>query len=276
MDNNTPRGSFVTLPAAIIIAAAIIGIAIIYVKKPIATAPVANDDQKAASIQLAPVTAADHILGNPNAAIKIVEYSDPSCPYCKTFNPTMTAIMDKYGPTGDVAWIYRHYPLDKPGPEGQVLHPNANHEAQAMECAASLGGNDIFWKFEKALYTATPSVTQATPNGLDQKKLPDIAKSVGLDVVSFNECLTSGQFKDKVEAEYTAGVNAGVSGTPTNFFVLSGTVDQKAIDYVTNALIQYKISPELLHASPDKKIIVMAGAMPVDMISGLISTLIGK
>src|SRR6266704_3569276 len=118
MESNQPR-SAITLPGAIIIAGAIVAIAIIWVKKPAAT-PSVTSDQMASAGQLAevnmlPVTAADHILGNPNAPIKIVEYSDPSCPFCKMFNPVMEQVMTQYGPGGKVAWIYRSFPLDKKG-----------------------------------------------------------------------------------------------------------------------------------------------------------------
>jgi len=220
-----PRRSF-SIPGAIIIADTLVALAIIYTHKP-SSAPAATAQSAAAAatqVSIAPISGADHILGNPNAPIKIVEYSDPSCPYCKMFNPIMTQVMDTYGPSGKVAWIYRHFPLDKPDQNGNILHPNAGHEAQALECAASLGGNDKFWAFEKKLYDVTPSVTPSTPNGLDQKQLPDIAKSIGLDAVSFNDCLSSGTNKTRVDNDYTDGINAGITGTPYSVMITpSGT-----------------------------------------------------
>ena len=220
MDSTTRPA--LTLPAAIIIAGAIIAMAIIWVRKPV-TAPVATNEAAANSAvavnketSMAPVTSSDHIFGNPNAIIKIVEYSDTSCPYCKIFHPTMQKIMEQYGPSGKVAWVYRSFPLDKPNANGQILHPNAGHESQALECASALGGNDAFWKFINRLYEITPS-DQGQP--LDQKQLPVIAKFAGLDTIGFNECLSSGRFKDKVEKQYLDGVNAGVSGTPYSVII---------------------------------------------------------
>jgi protein-disulfide isomerase len=211
-----------SIPGAIIVAGAIIAMAIIWTSKPApqAVQNVPTESQPAA-IVMAPVTNADHILGNPAAPIKIVEYSDSSCPFCKMFHPTMEQVIEEYGADGKVAWVYRHFPLDKPGSrsDGGILHPNAGHEAQAMECAAALGGNDAFWKFTNRLYEITPSVTPQTPNGLDQKQLPEIAKFAGLDAVSFNECLTSGRFTDKVESQYQDGLSAGVNGTPFSIIV---------------------------------------------------------
>lgn len=180
----------------------------------------------------------------------------------------MIDIINQYGPSGKVAWIYRHFPLDKPDMNGNILHPNAGREAQAMECAASIGGNDKFWAYEKALYATTSSAT----NSLSQ--LPVIAKSIGLDVNAFNKCLDSGQFKDKVDAQSSAGEKAGVGATPTSFFVLDKAVGSTTVNYVLSTIAQYNIPPELLYIGPNKKIIVMGGAIPKEIVSGLIDTLI--
>ncbi len=230
------------MPGAVIIAGAIIAIAIVWTHKP-AVAPTVPSTAQVAQVDMAPITSADHIWGNPDAPVKIVEYSDPSCPYCKTFQPVVTQIMNTYGPTGQVAWVYRHFPMDKEGTrsDGGILHPNAGHEAQAFECAASLGGNTTFWKFVDAFYAATPSVTNTSPAGLDQKKLPDIAKSVGLNPVSFNDCVASGQFKDKVEKQYLDGINAGVSGTPYSVIITPSGSKIPMIGYVPYATVKQSI-----------------------------------
>ncbi len=188
----------------------------------------------------------------------------------------MEDVIAKYGPTGDVAWVYRNFPLDKPDANGNILHKNANHESQALECAASVGGNEKFWAFEKKLYETTPSVTGATPNGLDQTQLPIIAKAVGIDEKKFNECLSSGQSRDAVEKQYLGGVNAGVSGTPASFFVLSKPAGKAVTDYIDNAIVTYRIPAQLFFITDDKKTISMNGAMPKEMILGLIATIQGE
>ncbi len=269
----TKQTSPLSLSAAIVIAGAIIAVAIIWNKSPAPTTAAAPTNTQTIKINLSPITAADHIRGNPNAPIRVVEYSDSSCPYCKTFNPTMEEIMTQYGASGDVAWIYRHYPLDKPDQNGNILHKNANNEAQSLECAADVGGNDKFWAFEKMLYEKTPSVTGATPEGLDQKQLPVIAKAVGIDTTKFNACLSSGKFKDTVEKEFLSGVNAGVSGTPSSFFVLSKPAGKSVTDFITNAYVTYRLSQDLLYIADDKKTISMSGAMPKELINGLITAI---
>jgi len=169
--------------------------------------PDAGDDTGTAEINLAPITDADHILGNPDAPIVIVEYSDTECPFCKTFHGTMNQIMEEYGKTGKVAWVYRHFPLDS-------IHPKADKEAEATECAAELGGENMFWEYVNKVYEVTPS-----NNGLDAAKLPEIAEELGLDREAFQTCLDSGKYADKVEASFQSGVTAGVRGTPHSIIV---------------------------------------------------------
>ncbi len=211
-----PPKQILTMPIAILLAAVLIAGAILW-NKPSKMVPTGQTPDSEGV--LSPVTAKDHILGNPDAKIMIVEYSDASCPFCKMFHPTMKKVMDTYGKTGNVAWVYRHFPLDKPDGAGRVLHKNAGTEAQAMECAADLGGNDKFWAFTHRLYEITPAVTSKTPEGFDPKGLPVIAEYIGLDKAKFEECLASGRYKDKVESQYLSGINAGVAGTPFSFIV---------------------------------------------------------
>ncbi len=216
------KTNILNIPTAIVIAGAIVAGAIIYTMKPVpSTNPTAAAALGVAQTDLKPVSASDHILGNPNAKIKIIEYSDPSCPFCKVFHNTMRRIMNDYGKSGNVAWVYRHFPIDKPGTssDGGILHPNAGHEAQALECAAALGGNDKFWEYTNRLYDVTPSVTEQTPDGLDQRELPKIAEYVGLNKIAFITCLDSGRFKDKVEAQYMDGLNMGIQGTPSSVMI---------------------------------------------------------
>lgn len=214
-----PRSSL-TIPGSIIIAAAIIAIALIYIFHPQKAVPVAVPQPGSVTqISMAPVTSSDHILGNPNAAIKIVEYSDPSCPFCKMFNPTMVEIMNEYGASGNVAWVYRDFPLDQPDEDGNILHPNAGHEAQAMECAAKVGGNSAFWKYEEDWYTSIAQDGAGMSQSDDAAFINQVASDAGLDAAAFSTCLSSGATKATVEKEYLDGINAGASGTPYSIIV---------------------------------------------------------
>jgi protein-disulfide isomerase len=161
--------------------------------------------------KIRPVSASDHILGNPNAQVVIVEYSDTECPYCKQFQATLHQVINDYGASGQVAWVYRDFPIVQ-------LHPRSPKEAEATECANELGGSTVYWKYLDEVYAVTPS-----NNGLDPAQLPKIAKDVGLNVDAFNSCLSSGKYAQKVETDRAEAVAAGGNGTP--FSVLINTKD---------------------------------------------------
>lgn len=204
-----------SVPLAIVIAGALIAGALLFGLKSESQKPVVQNkpsapaevDTGAKLGNLAPVSADDHIRGNPDAPVKIVEYSDTECPFCKRFHTTLQQVMDEYGDTGKVAWVYRHFPLDQ-------LHSKARKEAEATECAAELGGNDGFWKYLDRLMEITPA-----NNGLDLAELPKIATFVGLNEAKFNECLNSGKYASKIEAHVQNAVATGGSGTPWSIVV---------------------------------------------------------
>lgn len=217
MDNNSnlEKGSGSTsfaIPVAIVIAGALIAGAVYLGQRGDASGVTSQAEaerenaQLAASLEsMAPITNEDHVRGNPDAPVKIVEYSDTECPFCKRFHPTMQQAIQEYD--GKVAWIYRHFPLDS-------IHPKADKEAEATECAAELGGNDAFWRYVDRLFEVTPS-----NNNLDPAELPKIAQFVGLDVAKFNSCLASGKYTQRVEDDYQNALATGGNGTPWSIVV---------------------------------------------------------
>lgn len=203
-----------SVPVAIIAAGVIVALAIFYSgsaerkaaapdlgKKAGITEPATAPGQNAQpAITVKPVSASDHIFGDVNAPVKVIEYSDLECPFCKRFHATMQQTVAAY--KGQVAWVYRHFPIDQ-------LHSKARKEAEATECAGELGGNDKFWTYINRLVEVTPS-----NNGLDLAELQKIATYAGLDEAKFTQCLESGKFAAKIEEEVQAAVAAGARGTP--------------------------------------------------------------
>lgn len=108
-----------SIPSAIILGAIIISGAVIYSSSKTTTSGTVNQPQQQVAQQtgdlekMTPISSSDHIRGNPDAPVKIVEYSDTECPFCKRFQTTMQQVMNEYGKDGKVAWVYRHYPIDQ-------------------------------------------------------------------------------------------------------------------------------------------------------------------
>jgi len=198
-----------SVPIAIVLAGGLIALALFYSNAGNTAKPAGNNNpgQPNVAVEMKPVSADDHILGNPNADIIIVEYSDTECPFCKTFHNTMKRVMAEYGDSGKVAWVYRHFPIDQ-------LHKKARKQAEALECANDLGGPSKFWEYTNLLYDTTNS-----NDSLPESELPRMAGTVGLDVSAFNACLSSGKFAAKVEEHYQDAIKAGGTGTPNSIIV---------------------------------------------------------
>ena len=194
-----------TLPVSIVIAALLISVSLVYNAGKRGNVDLSaelkrNVNGVSSKVSVRPVSTTDHIFGNPGAPIKVIEFSDFECPFCKRFHPTMKKIVEVYA--GKVAWVYRHYPLES-------LHSKAQKEAEASECANELGGNDVFWKFVDRLFEVTPS-----NDGLDLALLPKIAQDVGVDKAKFSSCLQSGRHAARVQKDLEDAQTAGAEGTP--------------------------------------------------------------
>mgnify|MGYP001773170276 CR=1 FL=1 len=206
------------IPAAIVLAGILIAGAIIFTNYKVATypskLPPAEPEQPSYNLdKVSPITKEDWYRGDLNASVKIIEYSDLECPFCKMAHPTLIQLVKNY--QGKVAWIYRHFPLTS-------LHPKAINEAEAAECVGYLGGNNAFWLFVDKIFATTPS-----NNGLDLSLLPKIAEESGVNRVNFQNCLNSGKYRQEVEKDLNEAQNIGLTGTPS--FVIIGPNNKKEV-----------------------------------------------
>ncbi|MEK9154494.1 MAG: DsbA family protein [Patescibacteria group bacterium] len=210
MENQENKKSDYLLPASIIIAALLIGGSWIYTSglNGFEARNEANQKQEITSPDkenVKSVSAQDHIRGDANAPVKVIEFSDLECPYCKIYHETMQQVVNQYG--GKVAWIYRHYPLEQ-------LHTKAKVSALASECAAELGGNEKFWAFIDRYFEVTPSNDE-----INLTELPNIAADIGLNKNQFENCLNSEKYNSKIEAQIKDATSSGARGTPYSIVI---------------------------------------------------------
>lgn len=161
------------------------------------------------------------VLGNKNAPVTLIEFSDYECPFCKrSFDQLLPELKKNYIDSGKLKLVYRNLPLP--------FHQNAHKEAEAALCARDHGGDATYFKFHDQIFTKTTS--NGTGLALDQ--LPIIASNIGLNVSQFQQCLDSGKYKDYVDKDIAYATQVGVSGTPTWFVGKStsnGTIDGQVI-----------------------------------------------
>jgi protein-disulfide isomerase len=182
----------------------------------------ANNAQPAAAAQPPQVTKGvasvddDPILGDKNAPVTLIEFSDYECPFCKRhFEQTHQELVKKYIDTGKVKLVFRDFPLS-------FHEPMASKEAIAASCAKDQGGDKKYFEFHDEIFKRTTS----NGNGLDDAKIQTIASDLKLNINTFTSCLSNTAKADEVKKDIADGSVAGASGTPT-FLVGKSTSDGK-------------------------------------------------
>ena len=195
MNNN------LTIPLAIIMGGLIVAAAV-YISIPKGPPKVAD------ATLVRPVGTDDHILGNPAAPVMIIEYSDFDCQYCKVFHETLHQIIANEGAGGEVAWVFREFPLSE-------IHPNARAHARAAECVAKVAGNDAFWKFTDALFVNQP---------VNPSRYGELASSVGIAGDAFATCYANvpAELDTRITADRENARDMGAGGTPFSVILVSG------------------------------------------------------
>jgi protein-disulfide isomerase len=151
-----------------------------------------------------PVTGTDHVRGNHDAPVTIIEYGDFECPSCKQAAPAALLLMQ--GSQGAVRLLFRHFPLEQ-------FHANALTAAEASEAAAAQGR---FWEMHDRLF--------ANQRHLQPAHLRRLAEELGLDMRRFSKELEEHVHAPRVRQNIIEGRSLGIRSTPT-FYVNGALCD---------------------------------------------------
>lgn len=174
--------------------------------------------------QLKPaVNSRDHIQGNKNASLELVEYGDYQCPHCGRAYAVLKEVQEAMG--NNLKFVFRNFPLSD-------AHPDAFNAAVATEAA---GLQNKFWEMHDIIYE--------NQEQLDWKHLLGYAKKIGLEMVRFTADVERDSVTAKVEDDFESGVRSGVNGTPS-FFINGvkyegGRDADDLIEYLKNRLNDY-------------------------------------
>jgi protein-disulfide isomerase len=234
----TTKQTSPAIPVAIIFGFALIALAIFFTSnEPKQTVTEETPEVEQGTIvdgTVPPPNSNDYIKGNPNASIVLIEYSDYECPFCKQFHSTMNQIMDEFGSTGQLAWVYRQFPITQ-------LHPNAAIISEAALCVGDIGGNDAFWNFTDRVFDERDF--DAPTNGT---KLPEYAELAGISKTEYISCVSSRKMEDRVLASAEEGFNIGARGTPYSIIIVG---DQQA---VVNGAQPYQVVKDIVSSLIDQ------------------------
>jgi len=153
----------------------------------------------------------DPVMGDRNAPLTLVEFSDFECGNCKLFFlQTLPLLKEKYINTGKLRFVYRDFPV-------KSHDPLATQEATAADCAREQKQDEGYFDYHDGIFNTTTSGGR----GLEVAQLFLIASNLKLDQMRFKECFESERFKEEVKKDFFDGMNSGITGTPTFFLGLT-------------------------------------------------------
>lgn len=159
----------------------------------------------------------DNSMGNPNAPIQIVEYSDFQCPFCERYYTDTEPLLEQYYiDTGQVLFTYRS--AGNFVSENSGVGTESQDSAEAAYCAGDQGE---FWAMHDALFENNRDVENQ--GSFSNRRLKAIAEAIGLDTAAFNECLDSGKYEERTRDDFADAIEDGMQGTP--YFVITYTVN---------------------------------------------------
>ncbi len=145
-------------------------------------------------------------LGDPNAPITLIEYTDYQCPFCERHAlETFPLIKSELIDTGRIRYQLRDFPID-------ALHPLAYRQHAAARCVGAAGGTEAYWTAHDLFFAEKVRFAVADLAALDDVILDAFAAA---DLPNVSDCLTSGQFAADVQADFALGLAAEVDATPT-------------------------------------------------------------
>jgi len=225
------------LGVSILVSAIIVSGTLVYVfgpgfddARPIVMDSDTESGQEAAGPVLMPNVEGAPMLGNPDAPVTIVEYSDYECPFCaRFFNNTLARIKSEYIDTGKAKFVYKDFPLSS-------IHFQAQKAAETARCVRDQLGDNGYWAMHDILF--------GRQQLLGDSSFKQWARSLGVNGSEFDSCLDSGKFAGAVTDDLNEGAALGVSGTPT-FFIN----DMKVVGAVPYEQIAAVIEAELSAAN---------------------------
>ena len=150
----------------------------------------------------------DPVMGDPDAPVTMVEFSDFECPFCARFHQqTLPRIVSEYVETGHLNIVYRDFPIDS-------IHPNARIAHIAAECADEQGA---FWPYHDILFERQSEWGGLGPGDEAASGMMRYAAALSLDADAFASCLGDPAIGAEIDADRAQGSVYGVSGTPAFF-----------------------------------------------------------
>jgi protein-disulfide isomerase/uncharacterized membrane protein len=153
----------------------------------------------------------DYSIGDKDAPIRIVEFSDMQCPFCRKVFATIEEAIKGY--EDKVVFISKNFPIDpscNPTIEG-LGHPYSCLAAKYARCAGEQGK---FWQVLKSFYLL-PELELDSTLGDPLPAMKNTLRQFNINMDYFNDCLISDKVSDKIQEDINIAGEVGITGTPS-------------------------------------------------------------
>jgi protein-disulfide isomerase len=181
------------------------------------------------------------VLGDSDAPVTIVEFSDYQCPYCaRHVEETWPKLRAEFVEAGRVRYVFKDFPLAS-------IHPQASKAHEAARCAGEQGA---YWTMHDWLFARQSEWAGRSNHAAIFK---EYAAELDLETADFEACLDSGRWASVVDADLAEGTNLGVQGTPTFFidgYPLVGAAPYETFQYAIGLAEQGKLGEAYRQNNP--------------------------
>jgi protein-disulfide isomerase len=222
-----------------------------------------NQEANSERIYISEINSKEPVLGNPEASIFFIEYSDTECPFSTAFAKERERIISLYAETGQIAWVYRPLPL---------INDASFKKGLALECVAEENMNHVFWNY--LLNIQDKNIFDPRNNSVSVEMLLEPLKRDNILNDNLIECINEERYTDKLTNNIKEALDSGAERTPFTVILLSNKISQSKEEKIKNEVVN--LPEEILKFLPDTGQIIINGKIPFENLKNIVDILIAN
>lgn len=222
-----------------------------------------NQEANSEKIYISKVDPEEPVLGNPEASVIFIEYSDTECPFSLAFAKEREKIISLYAEAGQIAWVYRSLPL---------INDASFKKGLALECVAEENKNHIFWNY--LLDIQDKNIFDPKDNSVSVEMLLEPLERDGILNDNLIDCIKDERYTDKLTNNIKEAVDSGAERTPFTVILHSNNISQSKEEKIKNEVVN--LPEEILKIIPDSGQIILNGKIPFENLKNIVDILIAN
>ncbi len=210
---------------------------------------------------ISPVSPNEPILGNPEASVIFIEYSDTECPFCVAFSKEREKIMSLYGEEGSIAWVYRSV---------SIMGSVSMQKAMALECVAEENNDYKFWNYLRDIQDK--NIINPNNEEIDTSLLVSPLERFDIPTKEIVKCIEEKRYSKKIRDNIKEAKAVGAEKTPFIVILLPEKISIIQEEEIKMSLRE--IPASLFTIPPEKDRLIINGAVPALNIAEIIEIIL--